>query len=324
MNKTMTEKYPMLATIERINESGELMSEQHFGLTVYDSNRPLVKIREIIVNYAYEVKRSSEIKYQNAKISRDKEHYQNACTKFKKVLKDIDKRFSELKNKFRGFRKYHARCPYTKEYKKVTVKVNPKALKKDASEVSLKRRKISAANNEAIVVKMRNKITNLVERTMLIEKVPGNYYTKAIMPFKQIYRILFDFGKFKIDKIHQNSEETDIRLVFNLMEFFVKKFGVSQLGEKRLKEFLISLFSHTQNYKVQVYMRFFGLVEGCDYNLSEEKMYLEAYEKIVSGLKNSTVLFKFLGLRIVVPVVLGFLKLFCFSGAFDSVGPPEN
>jgi hypothetical protein len=132
-----------------------------------------------------------------------------------------------------------------------------------------------------VILQKRNRVTNLIQKITLLTKIPSNPISNFKIPLKQVYKLILEFYEFKLYRSEHNEEEADLRVVDGLLDFFLKKFGIKQIAEKRFKEFLVSAYEFQNNHKIQLFMRFIGMINPPEYALSEEKLYLRAFEQLV-------------------------------------------
>ena len=119
-----------------------------------------------------------------------------------------------------------------------------------------------------------------LERVKQLIKLHSHLKMENTVPVKIVYKSILEFFLSKARKIEtQGYEEAQNRIESNLYEFFSKNLGIRQLAEKRLKEFLLSCYAHRIHPKIQIFLRFLGLMTRIDYyRLSEELLYMEALQ----------------------------------------------
>ena len=120
----------------------------------------------------------------------------------------------------------------------------------------------------------------LIEKVKDINAVPGDWSGKTFYQFQEVYKTLIGLTKYKIKRRETYPDEETISLKDSFQPYFYKKYGSENTSEKKLKEFLITLFKFQSYPKVNIFMRFFGLLEGSEYSLSEQKLYLKCFESI--------------------------------------------
>jgi len=142
----------------------------------------------------------------------------------------------------------------------------------------------SKKNYEEFLAKEKeNMLKSNIEKVKAIYAVPGDWPVKSFFPFKFIYKTLVSLTRYKLKRRESYPDEEDIAFKSSLQPFFVKSFGMETLAEKKIKEFLISMFLVKENPKVTVFMRFFGLTSDIEYKISEQRLYMRAYDSLNLG-----------------------------------------
>lgn len=194
----------------------------------------------------------------------------------KKNLKFLIKKKS-LQHKLDKFTELHKGCNATKDFKKLTRNIIKKTLAKKIK----KKKGILALIDKA---KDNSKLVNsLIDKIKVISDLPTTRELKNILAFKQTYKMLTEFYQFKLERIKRYKIEVDISIKETIYEFFSKGFGISNLAEKRLMEFLTSAVKFKENKKIQIFLRFIGVFEESNYRLSEQKLYLDALNYVSGG-----------------------------------------
>lgn len=137
---------------------------------------------------------------------------------------------------------------------------------------------------------MRQKLKGIISRIRAINMIPGNSRLKHSVPFKNIYRTITEFYLDKLDEIEVNKKETEKNLLDNLMPFFNKKFGKYLLTEKRLKEFLASLYRYEGNPRIAIFMKQMDLTGKNSHGIIEQSIYLDSLNFVVRILANDFLL----------------------------------
>lgn len=178
--------------------------------------------------------------------------------------------------------KMHQNCAVThhlnKFIKVVRIKTSNKNKKDKAKDMkeNKEERNHEIAKPVSHVEVLRAKSISLIEKMKMINELPGKRKNSSSIPFRQAYRIINDFYLNKIEKIKKDEKEKDIDLIDDLYPFFNKRVGNITLTERRLKEFLFTLFKHQENCKVMMFMRQMGMIDDVRLSLAEQSIYIDA------------------------------------------------
>ena len=138
-----------------------------------------------------------------------------------------------------------------------------------------------------------SELKSIVEKIVLMNKLPIEASLKVQSPFKQTYKQIYDFFDERMMQFNLTEEVEDHRFYPSLVEFLRKLFGVSGVNDKRQKEFFLSLIKYKYNKKVNIFGRFLGMECGeANYSELEYRLYIESMHELFYQSKRVSLFFR--------------------------------